>query len=271
MGILVNGESDAGLDPTDRGMAYGDGVFRTLQMTGGRPVSWDRQYRKLHADCAAICLSCPGAALLEDELRRAAEELEDAVGKIIVTRGAGPRGYAPPPNSEVTRVVSVSPLPQYPPSYREIGVKVHRCSLRLSIQPRLAGIKHLNRLENVLARGEWTDHAIAEGLLLDTDGHLIEGVSSNLFLVRNGVLQTPDLSRCGVSGVTRERTIQAALEKKLPVRVVRLHWEDLMHADEAILVNSLIGAWQIRQTDTREWKRGEWTARVRDWLDGPDV
>ena len=117
---------------------------------------------------------------------------------------------------------------------------------------------------------EWSDSAVAEGLLLDAEEHLIEGISSNLFLIRDGILRTPDLSRCGVSGVTRERLIEAALHKKLPVQVTRLSWEDLMHADEAILVNSLIGVWQVRSIEEREWGRGTWTPRLRQWLDDPN-
>jgi len=222
------------------------------------------------ADCAAVGLPCPPLGVLEGELERAAEGLPETVGKIVVTRGVGPRGYALPPHVEPSRIVSVGPVPAHPQSFREEGVRVHRCRLRLAVQPRLAGVKHCNRLEQVLARMEWTDPALAEGLLLDTEEYLIAGISSNLFLVRNGVLLTPDLSRCGVSGVTRERVIDFAIEQALPLRVARLSWQDLLDADEAILVNSLIGVWQIRSADGRQWGRGAWTARVRDWLDGSE-
>ncbi|MET0218845.1 MAG: aminodeoxychorismate lyase [Burkholderiales bacterium] len=270
MGVLLNGAVDGRLVPEDRGLAYGDGVFRTLRLRDGRPVCWARQYRKLQGDCEAIGLRCPTPELLKAELGRAGEGLREGVGKVIVTRGAGQRGYAPPTHPEPNRIVSVGPLPAHPPSFREEGIRVHRCRLRLAIQPRLAGIKHLNRLENVLARMEWTDPAIAEGLLLDAEGYLTEGIASNLFLVREGVLHTPDLSRCGVSGVTRERIMAIALFERVPLRMARLQWQDLLHADEAILVNSLIGAWQIRCVQGREWDRGIWTPRIRGWLDASE-
>lgn len=271
MRVLVNGESDGTLNPSDRGVAYGDGVFRTLLLREGRPVCWALHYRKLCADCEAIAIRCPPPQTLAVELGEAAAGLRAAAGRIIVTRGVGPRGYAPPVPPEPTRIVSASQLHDYPTSFRDEGVHVHRCRLRLGIQPWLAGVKHLNRLENVLARMEWSDSAIAEGLLLDAEDHVIEGIATNLFLVREGVLHTPDLSRCGVSGVTRERIIAAAIQEAVPVRVAALSWQDVMRSEEAILVNSLIGAWQVRLLESRRWVRGAWISRFRGWLDGAEA
>jgi 4-amino-4-deoxychorismate lyase len=270
MSLLVNGEAGGTLDPLDRGVSYGDGVFRTLLVRDGRAVCWERHYAKLRADCAAIALPCPPSDVLFVELAEAAAGMHVAAGKIIVTRGPGPRGYAPPAHPAATRVVSASPLFTHPTAFRDEGVVVRRCRLRLGIQPRLAGIKHLNRLESVLARMEWSDPVVAEGLLLDVDDHVIEGITTNLFLVHESVLHTPDLSRCGVSGVTRERIIEAALRERVPVRVASMTWQEVLRAEEVILVNSLIGAWQIRSLESRRWTCGTWTLRFRDWLDDVD-
>jgi 4-amino-4-deoxychorismate lyase len=118
---------------------------------------------------------------------------------------------------------------------------------------------------------EWSDPTIAEGLLLDTAERVIEGVSTNIFLVHEGVLKTPNLSCCGVSGVTRERVLDRAILEGLPVRVGTVSWQEVLDAEEALLVNSLIGAWQIRSLGSRTWVLGSWTARIRDWLDEPEV
>jgi 4-amino-4-deoxychorismate lyase len=267
MDVIVNGEPDGCLDPGDRGLAFGDGVFRTLLIRNGRPMCWSRHYRKLRADCEALELPCPDSDTLATELLQAANGRQDGAARIIVTRGTGPRGYKTPTRREPSRIVSVSPLPVHPQAFRETGVRVHRCRLRLAIQPRLAGVKHLNRLENVLARMEWSEPDIAEGLLADAEARLTEGISSNLFIIRGGRLETPDLSRCGVSGVTRERVMEAALEERVPLRVAVLSWQDLLESDEAVLVNSLIGAWQIRSMGQHTWGSGIWAARIRGWLD----
>ena len=145
------------------------------------------------------------------------------------------------------------------------------CSLRLAHQPALAGIKHLNRLENVLARAEWNDPEIAEGLLQDSAGNVIGGTMSNLFLLARDVLLTPDLGRCGVAGVTRERVIEAARRNGITCRVAAVSLEEVLNSTEAILVNSLIGAWRIRQLGAVTWQQDSMTAMVRRWLDEDDA
>lgn len=259
------------MDPCDRGTAYGDGVFRTLLVRDGRLVCWERHYRKLLSDCQAISVACPSRDTLEAELAWASEDSRRGAAKIIVTRGPGSRGYAPPANPKPSRLVSVGPLPSFPQDNYTEGVCVHRCRMTLGFQPRLAGIKHLNRLENVLARSEWSSPNFAEGLLLDAEDHVVEGVASNLFVVREGKLHTPDLSRCGISGVTRERVIDRLLEEGVPLRVAAISWAELVTSEEVVLVNSLIGAWQVRKLESHTWVRGRWASRIRSWLDESEV
>ena len=268
--VLVNGAVSDTLGVVDRGLAYGDGVFRTLAIRGGRPRSWTRNYHKLARDCNAVFIPCPAEEVLRDELGRLAVDAPDCAAKIIVTRGAGQRGYAPPSEIKPTRIVMSSGLPQHPVKFAQSGVKVHLCSLRLGSQPALAGVKHLNRLENVLARSEWNDREIAEGLLFDGEGHIIGGTMTNLFIVEHDALVTPDLSRCGVAGVTRDRIIEAAASRRIACRVEHIGLGRALRAQEVLLVNSLIGAWQVRELGDKTWKPGTLVACVRQWLDEDD-
>ncbi len=265
--ILVNGAVADSVAATDRGLAYGDGVFRTLPLRRGRAQCWEIHYRKLASDCAALAIMCPPMETLAAELGQLARETPDCVAKIIVTRGSGARGYAPPQPASPTRIVMSAPLPEYSAEFNRAGIGVHLCATRLSSQPRLAGVKHLNRLENVLARAEWTDPAVSEGLMLDAQDQVIGGTMSNLFIVENGALVTPELSRCGVAGVTRERIVKAAAKGGLACREESITQERFLDAQEAMLVNSLIGAWQIAACGGRRWTAGAFTARVRKWLD----
>ena len=155
--MLINGTPGSTINAEDRGLSYGDGVFRTLRMQAGRPVCWERQYAKLQRDCSAIKISCPSAPVLSGELQQLGKTQADGVAKIIITRGVSSRGYAPSAQSEATRILSVTPAATYPSDYAKQGVRVHVCKLRLGHQFLLAGIKHLNRLENVLAASEWQD------------------------------------------------------------------------------------------------------------------
>lgn len=264
---LINGISSDVVSANDRGLLYGDGVFRTLKKVGGVSCCWPRHYAKLADDCAALNLRCPDAATLAAEL---AQLPPDCVAKIIITRGPGTRGYAVAADAVPTHIVTASALPDYPSSHYASGVKVCLCSLRLASQPRLAGIKHLNRLENVLARMEWNDAAIAEGLLLDEGGNVIEGTMSNVFAWRQGVLHTPDLGRCGVAGVQRDRILSFAAELGLPTLVAPLSLDALMAADEVMLCNSVIGVWQVREFNGRVWSGGDMSVRLRLLLEGRD-
>lgn len=265
--ILVNGAAADSVAATDRGLAYGDGVFRTLPVRRGRPQCWRLHYGKLARDCAALAIPCPPIEVLTMELAQLARNAADFAAKIIVTRGAGARGYAPPQPASPTHIVMSAALPDYPPEFSRAGIRAHLCTTRLSFQPRLAGVKHLNRLENVLARAEWNDSGVPEGVVLDGEDHVIGGTMSNLFIVEGDALVTPDLSRCGVAGVTRDRIMGAAVRHGMACSEEPIPRERFLEAQEALLVNSLIGAWQVGACAGRSWKEGTVTGRVREWLD----
>lgn len=266
--ILVNGAASDAFPAADRGIAYGDGIFRTLAVTGGQPAVWERQYAKLQRDCLALQIACPPEAELREDLARIIAADPDCAVKIVITRGVSGRGYAPPvPSVASSRIVMSFPLPAQLTEHARRGIRVRCCALRLGAQPALAGIKHLNRLENVLARMEWNDPGIAEGLLLDRDDNVIGGTMSNLFVVQEGSLATPDLSRSGVAGVTRERVVEAASAHDVRCEIMPISMDQVRQAEEVFLVNSLIGVWQVRELETAAWQPGRMTAAVRRWLD----
>jgi len=267
--VLVDGVACDRIAATDRGLAFGDGVFRTLAVRGGRPLNWAWHYRRLAADCAALRLAAPAEDLLLAELRQAAPG--DAAAKIIVTRGEATRGYGIPPAARTTRLVMAFAPPQFPAGHAEQGVTVRRCVLALSEQPRLAGAKTLNRLENVLARSEWDDPSIAEGLCADASGRVVEGTMSNLFVVSHGRVATPDLSRCGVVGAQRERVRELLAREGVPCSVRDIGWDAVAGADELFLTNSLIGAWPVARFEARRWSAGPMTRRVQQMIADDDA
>lgn len=263
--MLINGVSGDQISIRDRGLLYGDGVFRTLRVFEGQPQHWPLHYKKLQQDCNALGINCPDFVCLSAELAGLTPAHPDAVFKIIVTRGLSARGYPPSPDAISTHIWDVAPLPDYPESWALQGVTLRLCELRLSHQPRLAGIKHLNRLENVLAAAECTD--VAEGLLLDAEGHVIEGVRSNVFLISRGRMITPDLSRCGVAGVQRDRVIAYAGEIGMPVDVRDIGLAELSAADELFLTNSVFGIWPVAQFERRSWTDFSHAIQIRAALE----
>lgn len=263
--LIVNGIEDGPVDARDRGFTYGDGVFRTFPMSGGRVPHWDRHFNKLARDCAALRLACPQRDQFEADLARISTRHPDGVIRITVTRGVTPRSYSIPDQPTTTRSVAWS---AFNPGRHEsvLGVRARWCQLRLAIQPALAGIKHLNRLENVLARSEWNDPAIAEGLLCDVQGNVIGGTMSNLILLRKGALRTPALDGCGIAGVTRELIIERARAEHLAVEVDTIDPGMVGEADAVFLVNSVIGVWQVIAIDDMTWVVNPFIERLRNWI-----
>jgi len=262
--ILVNGTPGAAITAMDRGVAYGDGVFRTFRARGGCALQWRRHYSKLAHDCTALAITAPPADMLENEISSACAGEAECVVKIIVTRGASERGYAYSSGAETTRiVVAAAEAAAHPADHASVGVRVRLCSLRLSHQPALAGLKHLNRLENVIARAEWSDASISEGILLDREDHVIGGTMSNVFAVMSGALITPALDRCGVAGVTRDRVIDAASALGTACSVTTLSWTDLLASDEVFVVNSLVGVWPVRELNGAERGLGPVTRNIQ--------
>ena len=263
--MLVNGHPSDTVDALDRGLAYGDGVFRTLRTQAGQPLWWPDHFAKLAADCAALTLPCPDLAVLHDEVCQVAEAGEGVV-KIVLTRGSGARGYASPLDQAGTRIVLSAPLPPHACADAPVDVAVRWCTLRLGRQPRLAGVKHLNRLENVLARAEWNDLAIYEGILCDDSGAVIGGVMSNLFWAKDGELFTPDLRECGVAGVARSRLLRAAAQRGMQTHVGRWLPDAILAADEVMICNSVIGVRRVARLDDVTWPAAGWTTILNNAL-----
>lgn len=244
---LVNGSSHGTISPLDRGLAYGDGVFRTMKVVDGLPECWPLHYQKLVADCGAIGIVCPGAEVLMADIQQMFLADETAVVKIIITRGESERGYSLPAVTTPMRVVIKSAMPQISDTSYSEGVKLTLCETRLSHQPKLAGVKHLNRLENVLARMEWHDPSIMDGILLDTQHHVIECTAANIFARFGNTLVTPSLAKCGVAGVARQRILQFAHTLGLQTKVEHITLEKLLQADEVLICNSVYGALPVRE------------------------
>jgi len=267
--VLINGQETHLVDVRDRGFQYGDGVFTTLPVFQGQPAWLEHHLARLERDGRRLSITCPTHDVLRREVESLLRRVPDAgVLKIQLTRGTGGRGYACRVDADPTRVISLHPSPQYPPSIHREGVQVRVCQTRLGINPALAGLKHTNRLEQILARAELQDGPCLEGITLDHEGCVIEGTCTNLFLVRNGVIHTPLLDRCGVQGVMRDLLIEEFGRAGLPVRQTRPGLPSLYEADEVFLSNSVIGVWSVRCCDQRNYPQTTYAGLARAFLQG---
>ena len=254
--MLINGRETDQTSVLDRGFQYGDGLFETIYVVSEKPQYWQQHMERLLDGCRRLKILLPELSVFQSEAEKLCAGVEEGVLKITITRGVGGRGYATDALAKSTRVLAIFPAPHYPEEYREEGVVVKVCDTRLGINPALAGIKHLNRLEQVLARAEWTSADIQEGLMLDINNNVIEGTMCNVFSVRKGELYTPELSLCGVKGIMREQVINKAKQEKIMVHETQISLDDLLQSEELFLCNSVFGIWPVRQLDDHIFSTG---------------
>ncbi len=252
---LVNGEPGSVISVHDRGLQFGDGVFETIAVQSGEMLCYEAHFARLEAGCRHLSIVCPHRGLLEEEAYRLCRPFASATLKIVVTRGTGRRGYGYPEDISPNRILTVHERPSYPAAYYREGVPSYICSRRLTQQPHLAGIKHLNRLEQVQLRAEIAATPYPEGVALDQDGNVIEGSMSNLFMVKQGKLITPDVSRCGVKGVIRQLIIEQNKAAGIETTIRDIKPEELYEADEVFYCNSLIGIWPVRSIGNKDFGR----------------
>lgn len=265
---LINGETRDCLELSERALLYGDGLFETVRVRSGQAEYLPRHLARLVAGSSRLRFGSVSWQLLEEEIAALAGQRQQAVLKIILSRGKSARGYRFDPAMQSTRVLALSPLPE-PDRAPGRGIRTRVCSTRLALQPALAGIKHLNRLEQVLARAEWNDPAIEEGLMLDSREQLIEGTMSNLFVVRGGSLATANLAQCGVAGIMRSVIIDLARQRGIEVNIEPLTLADAQAAEELFVCNSLIGIRPVSSIDElAEFEIGPVTESLRTALAG---
>lgn len=263
---LFNGNSSDAISLYDRGLQYGDGLFETIAIEDESLLCWDKHLERLQSGCSRLKIPIPNQDTLTEEAQRLTSSVEHGIIKIIITRGQGGRGYALPVNVESTRIISLYPWPEYSFENPDDGIKVHVCNYRYAHNSVLAGIKHLNRLEQVIARSEWTDSSIAEGIVLDHEENVIEGTMSNIFYIKDNTLNTPELSACGVDGIIRQKVITLAAELDLEICINKISLKSLMNADEAFMCNSIIGVWPIKMLGEKSLMVGDKTIHLKKIL-----
>ncbi len=277
--VLVDGQPAQGVDVLDRGLHYGDGLFETIACRDGHARFLALHLQRLTEGCRRLGIGLEDAPALTAQIRALAAAVPACILKLIVTRGsATARGYGVRGDERTRSVLLQYPWDEEDPAPWEQGVAVRTAVGRLGENPALAGLKHLNRLEQVLIRGEWTDPAIREALVFSSSGWLVSGTMSNVFLVRAGRLMTPEISTAGIRGVMRHVVIREAQRGGLVVGEAALDAASLESAEEIFLTNARIGIWPVRALNGRAVAVGPVTRQLQHWLaplllahtDGPD-
>jgi 4-amino-4-deoxychorismate lyase len=249
---LVNGVETSALTIADRGLAYGDGLFETMRVVSGKIPLLKLHLERFERGVHRLKLGPP--KVLRREFKKSADQVltqladnnlrDQALVKIMVTRGCGGIGYLPPNKAECTFICQAFNLPEYPSEYSNKGIQAKIIKHRLPLHPALAGIKHLNRLDQVLASQELNGEQ--EGLVFDQNNHLIEGLKSNVLIFEGDEVFTPPLESCGVQGTLRQYLIEHPKELGFQIQVSEIDKGRLKSADGISMINSVFGLWPVQ-------------------------
>ena len=257
---IFNGESEvSAIDPGNRGMNYGDGLFETMRVHRGALPLWPRHLARLREGAARLGIAMPATDVIEARMAETVAGRDAGVLKLLLVRGNGGRGYAPAPDADAMWMLSLHPLPASTPP----GLRLHWCETRLGSQPALAGIKHCNRLEQVLARAEVERVGCDEGLMRDLAGNAVCATSANLLVLRDRRWLTPPIRDCGVAGVMRAALLAEAGRLGIPCHVTDISLAQLQQADELFLCNSVYGIWPVRAFADLSWPVGPLTRKLQ--------
>ena len=254
--FLINGLEQDTLPASDRATQFGDGCFTTARILDGGVCLLGAHILRLQKACEALLIPFSQWDILESEMRRLASDKASGVLKVIISRGSGGRGYSGSACLHPTRILSVSDYPSHYAHWREEGVALALSPVRLGRNPMLAGIKHLNRLEQVLIRTHLEQTDADEALVLDSDGWLTECCAANLFWRQGQVVFTPRLDYAGVNGIMRQRCIAQLAPSTFRVVEVTARPETLREADEVLICNALMPLVPVRR-----WEETTWSSR----------
>jgi 4-amino-4-deoxychorismate lyase len=267
IGTLINGRADHGVDSADRGLQYGDGLFETLACRDGQACGLALHLQRLQLGCERLRLVFSDFELLRAEIGTLVAGQPRCIVKVIVTRGSATRrGYAPAGDERPTRIVSRHDWPESPVPDAS-GFRLGVSGVTLGINPLLAGLKHLNRLEQVLAQIRRDEAAMDEVLMLSSAGQVIGGSMSNVFLADDSGLFTPDLGACGVTGVMRRLVLEAASRLGQPVCVRAVAPSELATVREAFVTNVRWGVQSVRLLEGRRLPSDAHAQQLRSMID----
>ncbi|MGB3725960.1 MAG: aminodeoxychorismate lyase [Glaciecola sp.] len=244
--LTGNRTTNCQVDTNDRALNYGDGCFTTMYAQNGRVLLLDAHVQRLYRDAVRL-----GFLLTHEELSKYVTEhlssiisdsQQPCVIKLLLSRGSGGRGYALPDEPRYKLIISITPIDAFTilNHYEDVALCLGVASIRLSHQPQLAGIKHLNRLEQIMAKRELATITDCDDLLmLAPNEHVIEATSANLFFYKDKQWYTPALDNCGVAGVMREALIAYFKQRNVTLHVGHYTLAQVAQADCLCLTNAI--------------------------------
>ena len=261
--ICINGIFTKKIDIADRGFQFGDGIFETIAFSKDNLEFWSEHMSRLKKGCKVLSMPCPDLKKIFFKAKKMCKSFNaQGVLKLIVSRGIGERGYKIPEKIKPSWAISLYPWPKFPEANFIRGVNVRKCITTISRQPLLSRIKHLNRLEQVLARSEWKARNITEGLMCDDQDHVIEGTMSNIFGVKKNIFYTPIIKLSGIKGIMRRIILKLLKKNKEKYIIKKITLKEFLKFDEIFVSNSIFGIWPVIKISKKKFLFGKKTKKI---------
>jgi len=261
-GAWVNGVATDQISINDRGLSYGDGLFTTMLVSNGSCCLLPEHLSRLQDGIKRLAIAQIDFSQLLEQLTTAANVLEHGIIKVVITRGAGARGYSSLACDTPTVIVTTSPLPSHYPALRKKGINVGVSTIALGLNPVTAGLKHLNRLEQVLVRQQIDQEGWDDAIVLDCQGYIVESNLANIFWLKDGTLYTPSLEFAGVEGIMRNAVLAQAQAMNYQISIDRYRLSSVMDSDEIFITNSLMQVVPITMVEQRHYPIGSHTLSI---------
>ena len=264
----INGKLTNKISVEDRAVQYGDGIFETIAVKEKLLEFWKEHYQRLNKGCTILKIKCPSEFFLKKEISKFIKKTKKNkfILKIIISRGVGGRGYNPPRNSKPTRILGIYDWPNYLEKNFTKGIMMDVCKTRISAQPFLSQIKHLNRLEQIIARSEWQNKSISESIMLDLNDNVIEGTMSNIFGIKKNIFYTPIIENSGVEGIMRGVILKLLKKNKKKYVIKEITLKEFLKFDEVFVCNSIFGIWPVIKVSKKKFSFGEKTKKIINLL-----
>ena len=241
MTTWINGQLATHIEVSDRALNYGDGIFTTILVKDRECRDLTAHLVRLQQGIKILEIAQIDFAALAQQLAEIAKEHSIAVLKVLVSRGSGQRGYSCVGCDDPKVIVTLSDYPSHYLAFQAQGIALGVSTVALGLNPLLAGIKHLNRLEQVLIRQQIDKENQSDALVLDCQGFIVETAVANVFWVKDNIVYTPSLDLSGVSGIMRDNVIKCLTEQGFQVQSDRYRLGSVISADEVFITNCLLG------------------------------
>ncbi|MCG9696997.1 aminodeoxychorismate lyase [Shewanella sp. Isolate11] len=266
--VWVNGIAQDSVSAFDRGLAYGDGLFATMRCSKQGVLFLDVHLARLAQSAQRLGIEWQPSSELLGLIQQVAERYvadggHDGCIKLLLSRGVGGRGYLPPNDALITEVLSVHDIPAHYRDWQAQGITLQSNPVQLSRQPRLAGMKHLNRLEQVLLRSEPLNQDFDDWLVLDCQGNLVESSMANIFFIKGKTVVTPAQSHSGVAGVMREQLFYYLIESGFNLECRDIAYAELTQFEQALISNSLFGVVAIKRIDQIQYAMSDISRKIQ--------